>query len=238
VSDVGVLIGTYDGYADIWPICAELFARFWPDRSWPMYWMRKARQVPDIATPVQIPIVNRRQRGIAIESALAKMPEPFVLFWNEEVFPLSPIPNDLFLEAAEHLRANPDVGIVHLARYYYSDTSNPTHGNFKEYPRDTIGRCSAMPAIFRKEILLHLVRALVAPNLFEQQSASVLLRDFPNMSVLTSCKPMFRLCDNPLIAGVWTQCAKKHLGELGIHADYSVRGMIEHESDYMEGVPA
>lgn len=237
MSDIGVLVMTFDGYADIWPLCAQLFNRFWPDREWPMYWMSNGAAVPDIATPLVVPGTPRTQWSKPVEMAVRLMPEPYVLAWHEEILPLSPIPNDLFQEGAEILRTTPDVGIVQLTRYYFR-TPNPTIGTFGDYPREAAGFSSAMPAIFRKEILLHLLKELVQSNYFEQQGADVMRRDLPNVRVMTSSKPMFKLCDNALLAGPWRACAVKHLTELGFTIDYSKRGIAPVASDHMEGIPA
>ncbi len=237
-ADVGLLVLSFDGYADIWPLCADLFNRFWPDRQWPMYWMSNGEGVPSIAKPIVVPRMPRKQWGFAVEEAVVRMPTEFVAIWHEEILPLSTIPNDLFMEGAEHLAANEDVGIVQLTRYYYRDESNPTIGNFKDFPRTTAGYSSAMPAIFRKNVLLHLLKRLRRSNHFEQQSARVLEKDLPHVRSITSCKPMFKLCDNALLSGPWRRCAVKHLTELGIQVNYSVRGICPDECSYMEGINA
>ena len=237
MSDIAVFVPTYDGYADIWPIQAALWQRFWPEREWPVYWMSSGQSVPDIAMPLIAPALPRTEWGYAVEIALNQIREPLILWWFDEIFPLSKIPNDLFLEAAKIMRTNNDIGIVQLTRYYYS-SPNPTIGNFGDIPHETAGFCSAMPAIFRKEIALHLVKELRQSNWFEQQSAAVMLRDFPKVRSLASSKPMFKLCDNALLAGPWRSCAVKHLTELGIKVDFSIRGIAPGASDYMDGVTA
>src|SRR5262245_62297255 len=98
MNDVGMIVPSYDGYSDIWPISAELFSRFWPDRQWPMYWMCNQHAVPSIAQPLVRPEIPRDVWGCNIASAVESMPEPFIVFWTEEVLLLSKVPNDLFLE--------------------------------------------------------------------------------------------------------------------------------------------
>lgn len=232
---VGVLVPTHDGYSDLWPIQAELWRRFWPDRSWPVYWMTNGAKVPDLATPLTVPKVQRTDWGKGVEIAAFDIPHDLVVFWFEEIFLLSKVPNDLFLEAAEHMRCNPDVGIVQLTRYY-CQPQPPTMGNFMDYPKDKPGFSSSLPAMFRKDVLLHLLRTLPRSNDFEQQSARVLERDMPAVRSLISCQPMMRICDNALIAGPWKQCAVKHLGELGIDVDFSIRGISPDACDHMEGI--
>ena len=237
MNDVGVIVPSFDGYADVWPITADLFARFWPDRQWPMYWMTNGERVPSIAAPILRPRVGRDEWGPDIAEAVESIPEPLIVFWLEEIFPLSKVPNDLFLEAAEILRTTPDVGLVQLTRYYYSPET-PTLGDFADYPAGKPGFSSAMPALFRKEVLLHLLRTLPKSNDFEQQSASVMLRDLPQVRCLASCSPMFRLCDNPVIGERWCECVIPHFKELGLRVDLSKRSMHDNKCLHMEGVPA
>lgn len=231
---VGVLVTTYDGYADIWPIAAELFKRFWPDRPWPMYWMTNKQPVPDMAQPIVRPVIERQQWGLNLAEAVESMPHPFILMWVEEELLLSPVPNDLFLEAAEILRTTPDVGIVQLTRYY-AQPEQATVGHFTDWP---LGFAAALPAIFRKGVLLHLLKASPQSNDFEQQSGKVLQRDLPSVRTLMPCAPMFRFCDNALLAGPWRQCAVKHLKELGFQIDYSRRGISPDACSLMDGAPA
>lgn len=236
-SKVGVIVPTYDGYADIWPIASELFKRFWPDREWPMYWMTNGHPVPDIAKAIVRPRIERVEWGNNIAAAIESMDEDLILFWVEEIFLLSPVPCDLFHEAADLLKSNSDVGAVQLTRYYIQPCT-PTIGSFTDYPRDAQGFSSALPAIFRKEILMHLLRRLPMSNEFEQQSARVMSLDFPRMRSLISCKPMFCFCDNALQAGPWRQCAVKHLNDGGFSGiDFSLRGISPDSCRFMDGVP-
>lgn len=237
MNDIAIFVPTFDGYSDIWSIQASLWQRFWPERGWPVYWMSSGKEVPAIATALRVRDVPRTQWGYAVEEAILQIKESLILLWFDEIFPLSKIPHDLFLEAAEIIRKTADVGVIQLTRYYFSST-NPTAGSFGDFPRDLYGFSSAMPAIFRKEILLHLVRELRQSNWFEQQSSIVLQRDFPNVRSLAPSRPMFRLCDNALLAGPWRSCAVKHLTELGLDVDFSIRGVASVASDYMDGVPA
>jgi hypothetical protein len=235
---VGILVPSYDGYSDIWPISAELFNRYWPDRPWPMYWMTNGWPVPDIATPICRPGVIRQDWGHYIAGALDSVPYPLVLFWVEEIWPLSTVPTRLFIEGAELLKNNADIGIVQLTRYYHRPDV-ATIGHFTDYPRGKAGFSAALPALFRKDILRHLLSELPLSNEFEQQSARILDRDFPTLRSLAPCVPMFTICDNPLLAGVWRECAIKHLGEQGITVDFSKRGISPDRClKYMDGVLA
>lgn len=238
MMDVAVVVPSHDRYSDIWPIAAELFKRFWPDRQWPMYWLSNSRPVPEIAKPIYKPAVDRDQWGAYIAEAIKFVPEPFILFWIEELFLLSPVPNNLFLEAAEILRTSPDVGTVHLTRYYTRSNKMPASGNFVDYPSEAVGRCSALPTVFRREILIDLLQSLPKGNEFEQQSADVMRQKFPNMRSLISIKPMFRFCDNPLLAGVWRSCAIKHMNDLGFDIDFGIRGISPDVPQLMDGAPA
>jgi len=237
MTDIAVLVPSFDGYADIWPIQAELFQRFWPDRTWPMYWVHTRKPVPSIANGIAVPEVGRLEWGNAIRYAVECVPASLIAFWFEEIFPLSKVPNDLFLEAAEIMRTTPDVGIVQLTRYYCQPT-NPSIGNFADYPLGEVGFSSSLPAIFRKEVLLHLLKANPKSNDFEQQSSAVMFRDLPGVRSLISTKPMFKLCDNALLSGPWRKCAVDHLTELGIDVNFSIRGICPNECDYPDGVKA
>lgn len=235
--NVGILVPTHDGYSDIWPIAAELFKRFWPDRPWPMYWMSQGRAVPDIAKAIPTQPIQREEWGTNVARALDCIPEPLVLFWVEEIFLLSTVPNDVVMEAAEILNNNPDIGIIQLTRYYIQP-ERATVGHFTDYPRGEQGFSASLPALFRKEILRHLVTTLPKSNDFEQHSVRIMDRDFPSVRSLAPCVPMFRICDNALLAGPWRQCAIQHLNELGFNIDYSLRGISPDVPKYMNGVPA
>lgn len=235
--DVGIIVPSYDGYADVWPIAADLFTRFWADREWPMYWMTNTKPVPEIATAIVRPRVGRDEWGFDIAAAVESISEPLILFWLEEIFPLSKVPNDLFIEAAEILRSHGDVGIIQLTRYYYSPET-PTLGNFGDYPSGKPGFSSCMPALFRKDVLLHLLRTLPKSNDFEQQSYLVMSRDLPKVRCLASCLPTFRLCDNPVIGERWCECVVPHFKELGLTYDLSSRELHDNKCLHMDGIPA
>jgi hypothetical protein len=236
---VGILVPSYDGYSDLWPIAAELFKRFWPDRTYPMYWMTNGKEVPTIAKPIVRPSVDRKEWGRYVASALNRMHEPFVLFWVEEIFLLSTVPNDIVMEAEEILKDNPDVGIVQLNRYYWRPSAREaTVGNFADSKRGNPEFSAALPAIFRKEVLRHLLNTLPMSNDFEQQSALVMASHFPKVRSLAPCVPMFKFCDNALVAGPWRKCAMKHMSDMGFDIDFSIRGIFPDDCKHMDGVPA
>jgi len=238
-NDVSVLVPSYDEYSDIWPIAADLFRRFWPDRIWPIFWMTNGEPVPSIAKPVIVPKIERHQWGNGIANALQRIPGDFILFWVEEQLLLSKIPNHALLEGAQHLRNDPDIGVVGLTRYYgHSGYENElAFGYFARYPHNDIAFTNALPALFRRRVLMHLLRTLPKSNEFEQQSHEVIFRDMPNVRALVAAKPMFRFCDNALLGGPWRKCAVKHMQDMGIPVNFSRRGIHPEKCRFMDGTP-
>ncbi len=238
--NVGILIPSHDGYSDLWPIAGELFTRFWPDRDWPMYWMTSGAAVPDIANPILRPVVQRTEWGDNIAAAIEQMPEPLILFWVEEILLLSKVPNDVLLEAATIVNANASVAVVNLTRYY-AQPDNPTCGSFADYPRNAQGFVSAMPAIFRRDVLIHLLRTAKNGRDFEVDGKAIIQRDMPEVRSLIPCRPMFRYCDNALLGehnGAWRKCAVKHLTDNGFDMDFNIRGISWYPCDLMDGAVA
>lgn len=235
--NLGVLITSYDGYADVWPIAAELLKRFWSDRQWPLYWMTNGKPVPDIAQPIHTPPIPREEWGNNIAAAVACIDAPFIFYWPEEVLLMSAVPTEMVSEAIALMEANPHVGIVQMTRYYWRP-DNPTIGNFRDYQQGQVGFAAALPAIYRKEVLLYLLRALPQSNDFEQQSTRIMASDLPAVRSLAPCKPMFKFCDNALLKGPWRPCGVKHLEDLGFKVDISQRGVAPDGCRFMDGVPA
>ena len=237
--DVAVLVTSHDDYADIWPIAGELFKRFWPDRQWPLYWMSNGAPVPLVAfAGVPLARVDRTQWGRNVAHAVELTAKPLILLWVEEILLLSPVPNDVLLEAVEIMKTHPDIGIVGLTRYYVKRDEQATIGSFAHCREYGPAFTSAMPAIFRKDVLLHLLHTLPGPNDFEQQSFRVMERDMPQVQSLIPARPMFRFCDNALVAGKWTRCAIEHIKEMGFEVDFEKRGIFPDERRFMDGTPA
>jgi hypothetical protein len=236
MSDVAVLVSSYDGVADTWPIIAELFQRFWPDRQWPMYWMTNGETVPSVATPIMQPRVERHCWGHNLAGAVESIPEEFVLWWIEDALLLSAVPNEILLEGAELLRTHADVGYVSLVRYYAAPKV-PTVGQyFTNYPEDVFGCYAPLPAIHRKPILAQILRAFPVPRDYEVEGSSVMMKQaFPAMRSLIPAVPTFRYCDNAVLAGPWRQCAVQHLRQLGYDPDFSRRGISPDVCSWMDG---
>lgn len=241
MSDVAVLVPSYDGYADIWPIAAKLFSRFWPDRTMPMYWMTNGARVPYIARPIVQPQVTPERWGLNIADAVDSIPEPLILYWFEEQFLLSAVPNDLVMEGAELLNTHPDIANVNITRYYanaFGIQYAPTSGRFMEFPKELFGRTAFIPTIIRKDIFTTMLRALTSGRDFEMEASAFVTRHYPAMRSMVPCVSTFRFCDNALLKGPWRQCAVKHLKELGIEVDFARRGISDDVCTWMDGAVA
>lgn len=241
MNDVAVLVPSHDEFADVWPIAATLFERFWPDRDWPMYWMTNTKTPPAMASALRVPTVARDQWGINIAKALDEIRESLVLFWVEEILLLSEVPNDALNEARDILLTHSDIGIVNLTRYYVHAgfaASLDRVGSFAYYENRDIGFTAALPTLFRKSVLRHLVTRLPKSNEFEQQSYRVMLRDLPQIRSLVPARRMFRFCDNAITVNQWRKCAVRHLEKMGFMIDVSKRGVYSEECRLMDGAEA
>jgi len=240
MNDVAVLILSYDGYADIWPIVAELFQRFWPDRTFPMYWMTNGSLVPDIAQPIVQPSVTFEQWGVNVANAVKEIQEPFILYWFEESLLLSPVPNDLVLEGAELIKTHSDIATVNITRYYTNafGVEYANHGRFMDYPQNLFGRAANIPTIIRSDIFTTMLGALTSPRDYELEGSAFVTRHYPAMRSLVPCVPTFRFCDNALLKGPWRKCAVKHLNELGFDVDFARRGISDDVCPWMDGAVA
>lgn len=240
MTETVIFVPSYDDYADVWPIAADLFERFWPDRPWPIYWMTNGHPIPKIAQAVLAPAMHRDQWGNNIANVLRQICADRILFWVEEQLLLSKVPNDLLLEASNILDTNPDIGIIGLTRYYSQSgfaANQKRLGNFG-YCDYNISFANALPALFRKEVLIHLLRSHSKSNEFEQESHKVMFRDLPFVKALTPVAPTFRFCDNAMINGLWRRCAVKHLEEFKFDVDVYRRGIHPDECRFMDGTPA
>lgn len=113
MSDVAVLINTWDGYADAWPMMSHSLQKYWPDCPWPIYWMCNELE-PPMGTPIRISereIGQKLSWGEMMQLALQEMPCGHFLFLHEDYWLVEPVNTDRLLY---HLEAVKLVGLDHL----------------------------------------------------------------------------------------------------------------------------
>ena len=245
MEDFAVVVTSYDGFSDVWPIAKALFDRHWPDRTWPMYWMSNTRPVPEGTLPLHVH--PDRQWCGNILAVVDSLP-PYVLVWCEELFLLGPLNNELLLRGAELLKNDDQLASLAVGHYYYRHgfPGGDEYGNADFSTFHGYAEASTQPTLWRSSVLKEILIAVqeiadreynhpanagyspVYTTAMEQKATDVLWARFPNMKTLRpkNQRILGRYAQNAIMYGKWRQAAVDALASQNIDAHAAVRTII------------
>jgi hypothetical protein len=166
-QSLAILVSSHDPYSDLWPPYFAAFHRNWPDCPFPVYLLSNHTVFPD---PSIKPILvgDIRSWPDSIRHALNRIDEEFVLLLLEDLFLISPIDTGRFLRLAEWVREH------RPACVRVEPVPGMIPSEFKgicKLPPGIIYRASTVLTLWRKEVLLSLLRSEETIWQFEVQGS-------------------------------------------------------------------
>jgi hypothetical protein len=121
-EEFSVFVNSSDSYADCWRPFFQLFRRYWPQCSAPVFLNTERSgwdqgDVPVVCTRVQAGCPGRLTWSQCLGAGLAQVPTPLVLYMQEDYFLHRPVLHSRIMDAARFMLATPSVAHVGLTKH-------------------------------------------------------------------------------------------------------------------------
>jgi hypothetical protein len=152
--DIGVIIGSCDRYADVWPAFFKLFDRYWPECPWPVYLQSNYAeyQHPRVTS---IKVGHDQDWSSSFQRFLEAVPHQYVLVLLEDYLLYAPVNTPQLQEISGQL--GPEIAHIRLlACPGPTESYNPTQLLGNIVPGAPY-RVSLQAAFWNKKVLSNLL---------------------------------------------------------------------------------
>lgn len=223
MSDLAILVLSYDGYSDLWENFCKSFFENWPDCEYPVYLQTNTKDFsyPCVKT---VKTGERQSWAWAARKAVDQIPEEYVLVLCEDYFLFDKVDNELI---KKHVRFVTENGIDCLSLR----GGGAIKGEFKDYREVSYKQAYCITfgfRIMRKELFRSLCKDDFSPWDFENINSFEALekRALPG-SFYTVKKDFLPIWgEGVLVKGKWTRRAYKLFKKKGYDIDLSVHGLM------------
>lgn len=172
-NKLSILVNSCDSYEDLWYPFFELFRMNWSDCRYPIYLNTETKSYTHPKEmPQEIISLNyktNRSWSERLYSALNRIPSDYVLFLMDDYFLVDKVKSDEIIEVLGFLETNKNVANIILyplgANGSISE-KNPRLIKLNKMPPNLV--CCCTTSIWRKEVLLKLIRKSESPWEFEE----------------------------------------------------------------------
>jgi hypothetical protein len=153
---LSIVVVSCDRYADVWPVFFAAFRRYWPDCPYSVYLTSNTRSISEDDV---ISICTGPDQGWSngLKSALMRVPTPYILALQEDFLLKARVSNSEIGRCLEAL-VQLDGAYLRLAPIPSPSIRIPSFPMIGEIPRGAPYRASNQAAIWRREVLLSLLR--------------------------------------------------------------------------------
>lgn len=221
-GEVAVLVASCDAYCDLWGPFFELFRRYWPDCPYPVYlgsnFLTCAR--PGVG-PLTVGDDVDWSTGFA--EMLRRVEEPHVLVLLEDFLLSAPADTARIGRLLGYMTARA-AACIRLMPVPGAPAPAPDFGDAGDLPRGMPYRMSLQAAIWRRDVLLGLLRPGESAWQLELDGTSrTEALAAPFLSVLRDRpKPLPYFC-NAVIRGVWRRDALALCRREAVHVNLDIR---------------
>ena len=229
MPDVGVLVVSWDGYADLWQPFFRFFFRQWADCPFSVYLGTNSRTFDDNRVR---PILIGKEVDYCsnLIAMLERLPHEWVIPWVEDFLPAAPVDTQRILAIIEYAeRTGVDyANLVALPNEVSPVFSGPAIvDSLGEMPPDAPYRASMGVGLWRRKSLLR----LIVPGETAWDIERIGSRRSAELGYRCLCTTLSRRADPPVIVvngieqGRWTRKAADLLIQEGMEAILEARGV-------------
>ncbi|HEX3151781.1 MAG TPA: hypothetical protein VHR66_27160 [Gemmataceae bacterium] len=224
MSDVTILISSFDRYSDCWqPVCHG-FQKYWRDCPWPVLLMTNEKDFDHPAARV-LKVRGGADWSARMIDALDRIESPYVMYFQEDYWLTEPVDTPRILE---YFRLMQEHGLNYLRFLAYPA---PAH-DFEPDPRlgrigvDGAYRTSVQITLWRREVFRDLVRDGETVWQFEIRGTE---RSRKYGDTFVAIRPNgkdeyangIRYVCTAVNAGKWARMAKAYAAREGLAVDFS-----------------
>lgn len=217
--DCGILVPSWDGYADLWQPFFTLLFRYWPDCPFPVY--LGANESPfehDRVTVLRVPA--RQGWSAEVSQQLERVPHEYVLLVLEDFFWRAPTPTTAILQCLRALR-DMDGHMMRLVPRPGPDRRVPGTELFGEVAVGAPYRASTQAAIWRRSTLRNLMIPTESAWEFELNASR--RSDALGTGFFAAWKPLAPYGHHVVERGKWFRHEAARLRALDIGCDFRAR---------------
>jgi hypothetical protein len=220
-SDVGILIGSCDSYADLWRPCVTLLERHWPDCPFPIF-LGTDFKTFEHPTVKSLPVGAGLPWGASFRRQLEALPSTNVIYFVADFFLRKPVDTARVLQCLR-LFHEMDAHCLRLSRPGYVLPIFET-SLVGILPVGSPYRLSCNPSFWRKSTLLELLRDDDAIWTFEM--AGSLRTSRYATGFYSVYKDVLCFGQNVVERSRWLPWEARHFDAMGIGCDLSKRPMM------------
>lgn len=231
---MAILVNSSDGFRDCWFPFFELFATHWPACRFPLYLNIESDSYEHPSLPIRCLNHPADDRGRKVPwsdrvlASLRAIPEPYVLYMQEDYFLDAPVRNAL-VEEALRLLSTGGLGCVHLTHFGARRSRREAElPHLVDVPRFSHYRVSTQAAIWDKRVLAGYFRP--DETVWEAEILGT-MRAWHHVAPIRSVEPR-RLDGGPIVSytgtgiirGKWHPAVQPLFQRHGIDVDFTRRG--------------
>lgn len=239
MTEVSVVVGTFDLYSSAWPVMCHGLRKFWPDCPWEIVFITDKKS-PPIFHVVRVGKPegwNQPQYwSTRVVEGLRRISSPVILWTSEDNW-LTASPDAAAI--ADFARYVKDGKAYHV-RLYPGWDHDKTIGEFPYdsrllvFAKRSPYRCSLKPGLWLREIFLELLKEGETAWDFERYASKrsrkygnkfMAVKDWGYFPMVTGGDPTGPWVKSPIVKGRWTKAAKAYCEREGLELDFSKHPM-------------
>ena len=229
-----VIVNTCDAYVDLWKPFFTLFARNWPDCPYEVILNTEQQDYEFNGIALS---VNKAKRidepwGARLYECVKKVKTPYVLFLLDDFFLEGPVNQKKIEQCLCWMENNPEIASFSLVPTLWEDIADNRFPGFLRRPDKCLYKVNCQAGIWRKEMLVHLIRKHETPWEFENFGSSRARRQKQMVFYAAdeSSSPVFQydwVAGGAVHRGKWTERVPSIAKQNGLVIDFTQRGMDE-----------
>jgi hypothetical protein len=213
-SSVAVVVSSCDSFFDAWRPFVFFFRKYWPDCPFPVFLIvNRLRVRSAIVKPIAVG--PDREWASNMITALTYIPQPYILYFQEDYFLNGPVNNERLAEDFAYAFENDAASFCFYARSQVEAGFRPLNDRFGVVPRDSDGRTRLQVTLWKRTVLQATLRpAETAWNM--EARASERTRDLLALSYLQRRDRPIPYLMSAIVRGLWMPEAISLCHEAGI----------------------
>src|SRR3954468_10990980 len=213
-SSVAVVVSSCDAFFDAWRPFVFFFRKHWADCPFPVYLIVNRLKVrSSVVQPIAID--PDRQWASNMATALESIPQPYLLYFQEDYFLNGKVNNSLLAEDFAYAFDNDAASFCFHARGQLEPDFQPLNDRFGIVPPDSDGRTRLQVTLWKKEVLQAALRPGESAWNMEARG-SERTRDLLSLSYLQGRAEPIPYLMSAIVRGLWTREALSLCQQAGV----------------------
>jgi hypothetical protein len=222
-SSVAIVVSSCDSFFDTWRPFVFFLRKYWADCPFPVFLIvNRLRTRSSIVQPISV----GPDRGWASNmiTALASIPQPYILYFQDDYFLNGPVNNERLAEDFAYAFDNDAASFCFHARGQLEPNFQPLNDRFGVVPRNSDGRTRLQVTLWKKSVFQATLRpGETAWNM--EARASERTRDLLALSYLKRDNRPIPYLMSAIVRGLWTPEAVAMCRKAGIEIRPKLRSV-------------